>query len=444
MGRHGRERDTFRLWRGALGWWHLALNGVLVAAGVFYAVTWSPRALLLVVGVAVAFLPFSTARLWLEHALREHFDAPRLLPLFSGVAMLADALMVGQILTSRTLPAEPLLHGPSLTWVGPVWFSTFAILAIALGVHRYLIAPLRRRFARMRPATAVDQGRRQFLRQATVFGAGAPFAASVSGANISYDFRLEQYDVEVPGWPRGLDGLRVAHLSDIHVGGSMDRPRLQRVAALTNEARPDLVLHTGDFLTHRDGDFDAPLYEALSTIRAPHGQWACLGNHDFDDPRRLVRKLHGAGVRTLRNRLATVFIDGHEVEIAGIDYAFGRFQWEEIYARIVASWGPRRPVPRLLLNHDPTAFAALPEGCADLVLSGHTHGGQIGVQLGTGNAVTLVGLVGVPDQGVFNRGEMRLFVTRCVGFYGYPMRIGIPPEVALLRIRGSGSGARAA
>ena len=415
MGRHGRERDTFRLWRGALGWWHLALNGVLVAAGVFYAVTWSPRALLLVVGVAVAFLPFSTARLWLEHALREHFDAPRLLPLFSGVAMLADALMVGQSLTSRTL-----------------------------GVHRYLIAPLRRRVARMRPATDVDQGRRQFLRQATVFGAGAPFAASVSGANISYDFRLEQYDVEVPGWPRGLDGLRVAHLSDIHVGGSMDRPRLQRVAALTNEARPDLVLHTGDFLTHRDGDFDAPLYEALSTIRAPHGQWACLGNHDFDDPRRLVRKLHGAGVRTLRNRLATVFIDGHEVEIAGTECAVGRLQWEEVVACNMKSWGPRRPVPRLLLNHDPTAFAALPEGCADLVLSGHTHGGQIGVQLGTGNAVTLVGLVGVPDQGVFNRGEMRLFVTRCVGFYGYPMRIGIPPEVALLRIRGSGSGARAA
>jgi len=278
-------------------------------------------------------------------------------------------------------------------------------------------------------------GRRQFLRQATVFGAGAPFAASLAGANISYDFRTEEHEIRLPHWPRGLDGLRIAHLSDIHVGGAMDLPRLLRVAALTNAARPDLVVHTGDFLTHRDGDFDLPLYEALGRIEAPHGQWACLGNHDFDDPLRLVRRLHAAGVRTLRNRMVTIFIDGHEIELAGIDYAFGRSQRGEIYSQVVGAWGPRRPVPRILLNHDPSAFAALPEGCADLVCSGHTHGGQIGVQFGAGSAMTLVGLIGVPDQGVFVRGDMRLFVTRCVGFYGYPMRIGIPPEVALLTLR---------
>jgi predicted MPP superfamily phosphohydrolase len=68
-------------------------------------------------------------------------------------------------------------------------------------------------------------------------------------------------------------------------------------------------------------------------------------------------------------------------------------------------------------------------------LSGHTHGGHVGVQLGRDHALTVVGLFGVPDQGVFRRGDMRLFVTRCVGFYGYPMRLGIPPEIALLTLR---------
>ena len=77
----------------------------------------------------------------------------------------------------------------------------------------------------------------------------------------------------------------------------------------------------------------------------------------------------------------------------------------------------------------------MPEGSADLVLSGHTHGGHIGVQLAPGRALTAVALAGIPDQGIFRRADMRLFVTRCVGFYGYPMRLGIPPEIAILTLR---------
>jgi predicted MPP superfamily phosphohydrolase len=207
------------------------------------------------------------------------------------------------------------------------------------------------------------------------------------------------------------------------------------VAELAAGCHPDLVLHTGDFLTHRSGDFDAPLYEALARIVAPYGQWACLGNHDFDDPGRLVRRLRDADVTTLRNTLVTLSIDGESLEVAGIDFLFGRSERAAQYARLAGAWMPRATAPRLLLNHDPTAFASLSDGCADLVLSGHTHGGHIGVQLGPDHALTVVGLAGIPDQGVFRRGDMRLFVTRCVGFYGYPMRIGIPPEIALLTIR---------
>jgi predicted MPP superfamily phosphohydrolase len=89
----------------------------------------------------------------------------------------------------------------------------------------------------------------------------------------------------------------------------------------------------------------------------------------------------------------------------------------------------------LLLNHDPQTFTVLPYGCADLVLSGHTHGGHVGIQLGREHALTVVGLCGIPDQGIFRRQDMYMFVTRCVGFYGYPMRLGIPPEIALLTLR---------
>jgi predicted MPP superfamily phosphohydrolase len=246
---------------------------------------------------------------------------------------------------------------------------------------------------------------------------------------------VEERDIFLPHWPKELDGLRIAHLSDIHVGGSMNRGRLLRMAALTNDAQPDLVMHTGDFLVHRTGDFDAPLYEALARIRAPYGQWACLGNHDFDAPERLVHRLGQAEVIVLRDTMVTLSIRGVPLEVGGLDYLRGQGEWEERYARLIHSWQPRTAVPRILLNHDPGAFSALPSGCADLVLSGHTHGGHVGVQLGRDFALTVVGLMGIPDQGIFRRPDMTLYVTRCVGFYGYPMRLGIPPEIALLTIR---------
>ena len=345
----------------------------------------------------------------------------------------------------RAPAAVPVLQGPVVVWVGPVWFSAYALLFFGYGLTglamraaramRWVLAAARTSAESGVVHSGGGVGRRQFLQQFSIIGAGAPFAVSVAGARLSYDFRVEEREITLPHWPRGLDGLRVAHLSDIHVGGAMNRRRLLQVAALTTAARPDLVLHTGDFLTHRSGDFDVPLYEALARIAAPHGQWACLGNHDFDDPDRLVRRLREAGVTTLRDTLVTLSIDGESLEVAGIDFRFARADRAAQYARLTGMWTRRATVPRLLLNHDPSAFATLSEGCADLVLSGHTHGGHIGVQIDADHALTVVGLAGIPDQGVFRRGDMRLFVTRCVGFYGYPMRIGIPPEIALLTIR---------
>ena len=165
--------------------------------------------------------------------------------------------------------------------------------------------------------------RRQFLHQVGVLGAGAPFFVSLSNVKLSYNFRVEEHEITLPQWPQTLDGLRIAHLSDIHVGGSMNRERLLHMARLTNKAKPDLVLHTGDFLTHRSGNFDAPLYEALARIHAPYGQWACLGNHDFDAPERLVRRLDRAGVTVLRDTVITVSVQGQPLEMAGLDYLFG-------------------------------------------------------------------------------------------------------------------------
>jgi predicted MPP superfamily phosphohydrolase len=149
--------------------------------------------------------------------------------------------------------------------------------------------------------------------------------------------------------------------------------------------------------------------------------------------------LHDAGVTTLRNARARIEVGGRPLELAGSEFVFPRPSRPSAYGALIDAWGARDGTPRLFLNHDPLTFRGLPHGAADLVLSGHTHGGHVGVQLGPRHAVTVVGLVGLPDQGVFAHGDMRLFVTRCVGFYGYPMRVGIPPEIAVLVLRSPSS-----
>jgi predicted MPP superfamily phosphohydrolase len=420
-----------------------ALNGVLLLVGMWWMWSGVRRAGVLLL-IPFVFVPFSYARLRLHRFLETHLAVSSMW-IFSAVGVFFDAVMVAQLLTARQAEPPWILEAPGVNWVGAVWFSAHALLLLAYAVTalaRLASRPFRGWRARMRSTPVGSDelliGRRELLSRASLFSVAVPFGVSLSSVAVSYDFRVEHREIVLPFWPDRLDGLRVVHLSDIHVGGAMDRQRLLQVAELTNQCRPDLVLHTGDFLTHRSGDFDAPLYEALARVQAPHGQWACLGNHDFDDPQRLERRLRDCGVTLLRNRVASVSLRGAPLEIAGIDFVFRRSARAATQARLIRAWGTRSGgVSRILLSHDPNSFAELPAGCADLVLSGHTHGGHIGVQLNSAQAITVVGLAGIPDQGVFSRGDMRLYVTRCVGFYGYPMRIGIPPEIALLVLRSS-------
>jgi predicted MPP superfamily phosphohydrolase len=450
--------------------WLIALDLGLLLAAVVLGLWVTRRAFFLVVLVPVAFVPFSYARLRLARMLASHADGSAYVGsfahLFAFTGVACDLVMVAQLLTGRAPDSLPFLQAGVVSWIGPVWFSAHMMLFLGyatVGVLRALRRVATRAATSIHalvgasieggpPVVAAPRAtgpespeRRAFLQRAALAGAGMPFFVSLSGVPLSYDFRVEEREIPLPGWPRELDGLRVVHLSDIHVGGGMNRERLLRIAELVNGARPDLVAHTGDFLTHRSGDFDTPLYQALARVRAPHGQWACLGNHDVDDPPRLVERLAGAGVTVLRDRLAQLEIARQPIEIAGLDFVFDRGARAARYAGLVDRLGPRTEIPRLLLNHDPSGFVALPDACADLVLSGHTHGGHVGIQLGREHALTVVGLLGLPDQGLFTRPGMQMFVTRCVGFYGYPMRVGIPPQIAVLVLRtprvGAGAGA---
>ncbi len=228
--------------------------------------------------------------------------------------------------------------------------------------------------------------------------------------------------------------LRIVQLTDPHLGPFMSVARLREVAERAVAMKPDLVLLTGDFLTMESHHEPAKLAEALSPLRPLAGRtFACLGNHDHEALDTVKRGLSAAGVTLLVDEMTRVSTPHGEVEIVGYDF---RFREREEHLSSVTARYPRTPgVRRLALLHDPGAFRHLPPGSVDLVFSGHTHGGQLGL-LRLGLPHTIVSAVSsIPDHGLWGRGRERLYVHRGTGQYGFPLRVGVPAEESLLLLR---------
>jgi predicted MPP superfamily phosphohydrolase len=207
---------------------------------------------------------------------------------------------------------------------------------------------------------------------------------------------------------------------------------MQRRIAKLLANEPDLVCLTGDFLTMEGHGSPGALAEAFAPLRAAAGRcYAIFGNHDHEAPDEVRAALAANGVRLLVDEEALAATPAGPVQILGADWARSdrRARLAELLER-----HPRRPGSlRLLLLHDPSAFHDLPDGAADLVLSGHTHGGQIGL-VSLGLDWTVLSRSRWPDHGLFARGASRLYVHRGTGFYGFPLRLGVPGEVSVLEV----------
>jgi predicted MPP superfamily phosphohydrolase len=174
------------------------------------------------------------------------------------------------------------------------------------------------------------------------------------------------------------------------------------------------------------------LGRALEPLRPLAGRcFAVFGNHDHESSDEVEAGLRAAGVRLLIDEEAIADTAVGRVQIIGADYrSRGR---QEHLAELLARY-PRKPEQlRLLLLHDPSAFRHVPKGEVDLTLSGHTHGGQLGL-LSFGFEWTILRRTAWPDHGLFGHGSNRLYVHRGTGFYGFPLRIGVPGEASRLEV----------
>lgn len=285
---------------------------------------------------------------------------------------------------------------------------------------------------------------------ATAFGAEpwgffVPYALALLGVLQSLRHRPEEIDLvlgeehapEVARHPHGearvARPLRIVQITDPHLGPFMSEHRLRRICERAVAKDPDLVFLTGDFLTMEAHAEPDALAHALMPLAALRGRvFACRGNHDHEAPTTVAQALASASITLLVDDATTVETAAGPVQIVGMDFHFRR---REERMRAVCEAHPRRAGHlRVVMLHDPGAFRLLPPGEGDLVLSGHTHGGQLGL-LSLGLPHTVVSALGVmPDHGFWGRGKDRLYVHRGTGHYGFPLRLGVPGEESLVRV----------
>jgi hypothetical protein len=239
-------------------------------------------------------------------------------------------------------------------------------------------------------------------------------------------------DVEIAGLPSAFDGYRIAQLSDLHVGSVDDRRRALAWVRRANAVGADLIVVTGDLVTSGTQYYEDAA-AALAHLRAPDGVMAVMGNHDQWDGPRLVRLLREAGLVVLQNECRSIARDGASLTVAGIDDPYaGRPN-----LTMTLSSAPAAAVT-LLLSHYPDFFEEARARGVQLTLSGHTHGGQVGVPF-LSRQLSLATLSRQRARGLFLEGGSWLYVNAGLGTTGPPVRLGIPPEIAVIVLRRGGS-----
>ncbi len=276
----------------------------------------------------------------------------------------------------------------------------------------------------------LELSRRQFL---TGLAAAPLVALSATSAYARfiepYRYEVSETDVFLRDLPESFEGFRITQLTDVHHSRIVGIDEVRQTVDLANLTKPDLIALTGDYTTSYRRYIE-PCAEALGALNAPEGVWAVLGNHDHYTDRELTtRALENNRIAVLNNANTTLRRGSDVLQLSGIDdWSWAGTNWPR------ALYGLDQKRPTVLLSHQPRVLDFAESEKVGLILSGHTHGGQIDLPL-----------IGLPArfataelkyaQGLFRRGDTQLYVSRGTGVIGLPLRFGVRPEIAVLRLR---------
>lgn len=408
-------------------------------------------------------ITYLTQRFWFIRAWRliESVVRPDTRPLLRSLLIMAASAATITALDSALGHIVP--HGPVaalLFGVAKLWLSLsfLAVLSIkAVSAFNWVSEKVS---AMMTTGDhgRLDSSRRAFVRHATAVTAGIPFVAGTYGFfNERLDFQTRAVQIPVARLPRDLDGLRIVQLSDIHMGDFMPRAAVRRAVDMANDLRANLAVVTGDFIT----DINDPLEECiaeLSRLHAPLGVWGCNGNHEIyanvEEAAQRLFELHG--MRLLRQENAEIDWRGGRFNIIGVDYQRQRIPYSATPI-MLPGIEPlvRKNMLNILLSHNPNSFRRAAELGIELSLAGHTHGGQVCLEIldhswCPAHYMTnfVAGLYRHPSAADSSTSGIKLtdeqtkpaflYVNSGLGTIGMPVRLNVSPEITLITLRAAG------
>lgn len=363
------------------------------------------------------------------------------------VAAVSMVLVLWDRISTRFLPERITYY---IAPVVQLWIFTSTFVFFLIKTLHALVWIWTRLASLFTPAGSrkvQDPTRRSLLHHAASIVGGMPFVAALYGYSVErLRFEIVRVNIPIPNLAPALNGLRIAQLSDIHVGDFMPLHEVRRAVAMANDLAPHLSVITGDFVTSA-GDPLAECIGELSLLRAPLGVWGCNGNHEIyagaEDQAESLFHLHE--MRLLRQSAAQLQWNGAPLNLIGIDYQRNiRITGKGMPTLGAAEALIRRDMPNILLSHNPNTFYRAAALGIELSLAGHTHGGQVNVEI-LNNSLNparfmtdfVSGLyhLPMPDTSSTRFRQASLYVNRGVGTLGLPARIGANPEITLLTLR---------
>lgn len=334
-----------------------------------------------------------------------------------------------------------------------VYFSKiFAVLFIFLDDLQRFVRMVLRFFRKKEVIDGSDFQkitRSQFLARTALLAGSIPVVGMTYGIlSGAHDYRIRRHRLLFPGLPTAFDGLKIIQISDIHSGSFFNKRAVMGGVDMIRNEKPDVVFFTGDLVNDETSEIN-DYFQVFSRVKAPLGVFSTTGNHDYGDYRLwpsaeaknqnfrdLIEAHRLLGWDLLMNEHRFLEVDRERIAVIGIEnWGTGRFPK---YGDLGKAYTGAEDSPlRILLSHDPSHWDAevrprYPD--IDLMLAGHTHGFQFGVE--TGN------LKWSPSQwiykqwaGLYEEGDQKLYVNRGYGYIGYPGRIGILPEITVIELK---------
>jgi predicted MPP superfamily phosphohydrolase len=276
----------------------------------------------------------------------------------------------------------------------------------------------------------------------------ALFGTLLYGFSNKYNYQVKKIRLAFTNLPEAFRGLKIVHISDIHSGSFQNKPAVNRGVDMILAQKPDLVLFTGDLVNDRATEMEEYM-DVFSRVKAPMGVFSTLGNHDYGDyvswpsaqakQNNLedLKQTHAKlGWRLLMNEHVLLEKDGQQIAVLGIENWSSKARFPK-HGKMFEAYPGTEKIPfKILMSHDPSHWDAevkpkYPD--IDLVLAGHTHGMQFGIE----NPYfrwSPVKWVYRQWAGLYEEDAQKLYVNRGYGFIGYPGRVGILPEITLIEL----------